>query len=100
MTVTETNSRGQKMAIVEMDMKVADELLKSLCIKIGWVNYGVWHRITIPHCYSCFRYGHHQVNSEDETEGIWSYAYTVESQDIRRVSVQASPSASCALNKK
>lgn len=64
-SLTRENSRGLKMAIVELSARGAEELLKSQRIKIGWVNCRVRRRLMIPRCYACFGYGHRQ----DECKG-------------------------------
>lgn len=57
-SLTRTNAREQKIAIIEVDEAVAAELLKQTKIKIGWVNCRVRNRVLVRRCYRCLGYGH------------------------------------------
>lgn len=57
-SLTATNARGQRTAIVEMGDKEAAKLIKQGKIKISWVNCRVRRRAVVQRCYKCLEYGH------------------------------------------
>lgn len=56
--VNSENSRGQKIAVVELEQHGADSLLATSKIKIGWVNCRVRIRAVVSRCFRCLGYGH------------------------------------------
>ena len=52
------NSRGQKVAIVELGESEAHKLLKTARIKIGWINCRIRERTMVVRCFKCIGYGH------------------------------------------
>lgn len=56
--LTAPNSRGQKVAVVEMSGNLAPKLLSQGKIKIGWVYCRVRKRAVAERCFKCFGYGH------------------------------------------
>lgn len=57
-SITKPNSRGLKLAIVEMDEQAASNLLEKGGIKIGWVKCRVRQRVLVTRCFRCLGYGH------------------------------------------
>ena len=57
-SVSKSNRRGQVIAFVEMNEQVANKLLETSRIKIGWINSRIRPRIVVPRCFKCLEYGH------------------------------------------
>ena len=57
-SVSKPNRRGQVIAFVEMNEQVANKLLETSRIKIGWINSRIRPRIFVPRCFKCLGYGH------------------------------------------
>lgn len=60
-TLTKVNSRAQKMAIIHLNARAANELLQDPRIKIGWIYCRVRPRVVVTRCYRCLGYGHQQA---------------------------------------
>lgn len=58
-SITKSNSRAQRMAIVTLSAKEARQLAAAQHIKIGWVSCRVRQRLNVPRCFRCLSYGHH-----------------------------------------
>lgn len=56
--LTAANSRGHRLAIIEVDERASDQLLNQGRIKIGWLYCRVRRRITVARCFRCLGYGH------------------------------------------
>lgn len=56
--LTKANNRGLKVAIVQLSVRGANELMKDGYIKIGWVRCRVKRRTIVPKCFRCLGYGH------------------------------------------
>ncbi|XP_033221089.1 uncharacterized protein LOC117175492 [Belonocnema kinseyi] len=56
-SLTKPNTRGQIMAIVDVDEQAAEHLLETAHIKVGWVNCRVKKRTMVTRCYRCLGYG-------------------------------------------
>lgn len=59
-TLTNPNSRGLRMAIVQLNHRQAARLLETARIKIGWINSRIRRRVEVTRCFKCFGYGHRQ----------------------------------------
>ena len=60
--ITSANSRGQKLAVVEVAEQYARKLLNSGKIRIGWVVCRIRIRAAPTKCYRCLDYGHTSAN--------------------------------------
>jgi hypothetical protein len=61
-TVLGPNSRGQKMAICDLNGQDATKLLQTGHIKIGFVSCRVRTRLMVPRCFKCLGYGHCRID--------------------------------------
>lgn len=58
-SLTNSNNRAQRMAIVTLSTREARILLTAQHIKVGWVSCRVRERVQVPRCFRCLNYGHH-----------------------------------------
>lgn len=56
--LTKENTRGQKIAFVELGRHDAAKLLESGKIRVGWINARCKKREAIRRCFKCFGFGH------------------------------------------
>lgn len=56
--LTKSNSRSQRMAIVEMAEKGVDIIMETAKVRIGCVNCRVRRRVEVFRCFKCIGYGH------------------------------------------
>lgn len=56
--LTPVNTRGQRVAIVELGEGAAAKLLERQKIQIGWVQCRVRRRAVVTRCFRCLGYGH------------------------------------------
>lgn len=59
-TLLGPNSRGLKLAIIQMSARVANKLVEQSKMKIGWVNCRIRRRLEVKRCFRCFGFGHEQ----------------------------------------
>ena len=59
-SLTAENSRGLRMAVVDLGSRGATQLLKAGKLRVGWVIGRVRLRVTVTRCFRCFGYGHQQ----------------------------------------
>lgn len=57
-TIHGPNTRGQKMALLELDNQDAEKLLELSKIRVGWVVCRIRKRQAITRCFRCLGYGH------------------------------------------
>ncbi|KAJ8975986.1 hypothetical protein NQ317_016232 [Molorchus minor] len=55
------NTRGQKIAILELEEKEAEQLIKAGRVKIGFTCARIRRRVMVTRCFACFGYGHQQA---------------------------------------
>lgn len=56
--LTPANSRGQRVAILQLPDRLAGPLLTVGKIKIGWVYSRIRRRATVTRCFKCLGFGH------------------------------------------
>ncbi|KAJ8977407.1 hypothetical protein NQ317_003188 [Molorchus minor] len=60
-SLTRANTRGQKIAILELEEKEAEQLIKAGRVKIGFTCARIRRRVMVTRCFACFGYGHQQA---------------------------------------
>lgn len=67
------NNFGQYMAVCNVDRDKASTLLRTLRIKIGWVNCRIRLRTIVTRCYRCLGYGHtkRECKGTDRSKACW-----------------------------
>ncbi|KAJ8980479.1 hypothetical protein NQ317_013232 [Molorchus minor] len=60
-SLTRPNTRGQKIAILELEEKEAEQLIKVGRVKIGFTCARIRRRVMVTRCFACFGYGHRQA---------------------------------------
>ena len=57
-SLTQPNTREQRMAIVTVEASAANRLMTTARIKVGWVNCRIRRRTTVSRCFKCLGFDH------------------------------------------
>ena len=57
-SLTQSNARKQRMAIVTVETSAANRLMATIRIKVGWVNCRIRRGTTITRCFKCLGFDH------------------------------------------
>lgn len=99
LSLIETNSRGLKLAIVEMSARLANKVLELPNIKIGWVRCRIRKRLKVKRCYRCFGYGHHQSECEGPNRKGEQWCIQCEEKGHIKKGCQSAPSCFLSTEK-
>lgn len=83
-TLMRVNSRAQKLAIIQLNIRAANELLQDPRIKIGWIYCRVRPRVVVARCYRCFGYGHQQATCEGENRRLQGLCFNCGEQGHKK----------------
>lgn len=94
-TLSKSNKRAQRMALVQLNTRVANELLRAPRIKIGWVHCRVRKRVVVTRCFKCFGYGHKQTTCSGPNRMSQGLCFNCGEQGHQRIDCKKS--AKCCL---
>lgn len=88
-SLTKINSRGQRMAIVELNEQEANKLLEKTRIKVGWINCRVRRRTLVTRCFKCLNFGHESRNCKGPNRENMCYKCGAEGHKAKTCTAQA-----------